>query len=110
MTSGLTEAEVDFETAVGDPSAYYDSPEAIVADTSLSKPQKRRFLTEWAQDLALRQSADSEGMAPADTATAAIDAALLKSVNAAIEAVELQPDGDGAVFRSLWTRLRRMVG
>lgn len=111
MTADLTSAEDDFETAVGDPSAYYPDPEAIVADKTLSKTQKQRFLAEWAQDLAQRQSADGEGMAPDDGRRAAIDAALLKQVNAAIARVEAEPEPDTSTpFRTFWTRLQALAG
>ncbi len=109
MTIDLTDAEVDFETAVGDPAAYYAEPQAIVADTTLSKTQKQRFLTEWAQDLADRQVADGEGMAP-DEVISARDAALQKQVNAALAMVEAEPDAELAGLRTLWTRLKAIVG
>lgn len=112
MTAELTEAEDDFETAVGDPAAYYPEPQAIVADTTLSKAQKQRFLSEWMQDLSQRQSADSEGMAPDDSSTAAVDAALLKQVNAALADVEEQEPGadDVSTLRTVWKRLKAIVG
>jgi hypothetical protein len=111
MTTELTDEDVDFETAVGDPSAYYADPQAILVDTTLSQTQKHRFLTEWAQDLADRQVADGEGMAPEDSRVAAADAALLKQVNAALEQVANEPDSDAATtFRTLWKRLTRTAG
>lgn len=110
MTVALTDADADFETAVGDPSSYYPDPQAIVADTTLAKAQKQRFLSEWAQDLAQRQVADSEGMAPDDSQTAALDAALLKQVHAAIAHVEAQPDADVPTgMRTLWKRLKAIA-
>lgn len=111
MTSEMTEAEVDFETAVGDPAAYYADPDAILADTTLSKTQRQRFLAAWAQDLGDRQVADGEGMAPDDTRLAAEDAALLKQVNAALADLDGAPDSDAsATFRSFWRRLKAMAG
>ena len=109
MTVDLTDEEVDFETAVGDPAAYYANPQAIVADTTLSRPQKLRFLTEWAQDLADRQVADGEGMAP-EGAKSAHDAALLKQVNSALALVEAESDVETAVPRTFWTRLKAILG
>ena len=110
MTGELTNDEVDFETAVGDPAAFYADPNAIIADTTLSKSQKHRFLSGWAQDLAGRQIADAEGMAP-DAAASARDAALLKSINAALEQMETVPDSDPvAAVRTLWIRLRKLIG
>jgi hypothetical protein len=110
VTTELTEAEVDFETAVGDPAAYYSGPEGIVDDPTLSKAQKLRFLGEWAQDLAARQTADGEGMAAEDASVAARDAALIKQVKAALEQVEAQPDQEASsTFRTLWARLKRLA-
>ena len=65
-----------------------------------------RFLREWAQDLADRQTADSEGMAPENVRMVEADAALVRNVNAAIAHVEEQPApaSDGPV-RSLWKRI-----
>jgi hypothetical protein len=111
MTTDLTSDEVDFEAAVGNPSAYYQEPQTIVADTTLSKTQKQRFLSEWALDLADRQKADDEGMAADDTQSAASDAMLLKQVNAAMEQVEREPESDPSLtFRTFWARVKRVVG
>jgi hypothetical protein len=109
MTNTVPDNDVDFETAVGDPAAYYPDPAAIAADTTLSKAQKQRFLNEWAHDLADRQVADSEGMAPGD-GTSSTDAALLKQVNAAIEQVETAADAEPAGgVRGFWTRLKAII-
>lgn len=115
MTIDLTNDDVDFETAVGDPAAYYADPNAILADTSLSRTQKQRFLAEWAQDLASRQTADGEGMAPDEAPfahdTSAHEAAMLKSVNSALEQIETAPDSaPDAAVRSFWTRLKKVIG
>jgi hypothetical protein len=111
MTSDLSDADVDFETAVGNPADYYPDPQAIVADATLSKVQKQRFLSEWAVDLTDRQTADGEGMAADDTLTAASDAMLLKQVNAALEQVEGGPDSDPSLtFRTFWARIKQVVG
>lgn len=119
MTIELSDAEVDFETAVGNPGAYYVDPEAIVADTTLSRAQKLRFLHEWAQDIAQRQVADDEGMAPDDSRSAGTDASraaatdgsLLRSVNAAIAHAEAEAETDSALtFRTLWRRLGIIAG
>lgn len=111
MTSDLTDTEADFETAVGDPASYYPDPRAIVVDATLSKAQKQRFLTEWMQDLSQRQIADGEGMAPDDSSTAAVDAALLKQVNAAIADVEAQESdlAETSTPRTIWKRLKAIV-
>jgi hypothetical protein len=97
---------VDFETAVGDPAGYYPAPEAIVADDEQTRAQKRRFLTEWAQDLCQRQVASDEGMAvagrcgddlDADAHLAAptdTEADLIKRIQAALQDLDNAQDID----------------
>lgn len=96
----------DFETALSDPSAYYADPGAILADDELSVGQKRRFLSEWAQDLTDRLQADTEGMASADPTLMDADADLLRRVQAALETIEGSSDDHGdRPTRSFWKRL-----
>ncbi|MEI6484705.1 MAG: hypothetical protein WCO11_00400 [Sphingomonadales bacterium] len=53
---------VDFDTAAADPAAFYDTPDAVLADPQLTSGQRRRFLLEWASDIQRRQQSLSEGM------------------------------------------------
>ena len=101
------DGDADFDTAVGDPSAYYADPQAILADETLGRDQKLRFLREWAQDLADRQTADGEGMAPESVRAIETDAALVRQVKAALAQAEEQPIDTGPEWpvRSLWKRL-----
>lgn len=99
--------DADFETVAGDPASYYADPQAIVADDSLSQAQKRRFLTEWAQDLIDRQASDNEGMAPAAGHAGHDDSALLRRVNDAIADVEIAGEREAGAngWRQWWRRL-----
>lgn len=110
--SASDDQDVDFDTAVNDPSAYYTDPQGISGDETLSRAQKLRFLNEWAQDLADRQTADSEGMAPERVGAVEADAALVNAVAAAIADVEQQPDATGAMdmLRKTWRRIRGTAG
>ncbi len=102
---------VNFDTAVGDPAAYYADPQAIVADQTLARSQKLRFLTEWAQDLADRQTADGEGMAPEDNRTADMAAVRLPQVVAALAQVEAETEVEEVpTTRTFWSRLRQITG
>lgn len=98
------QADDDFETAVLDPSAYFATPEAIVADTSMTSDQKQRFLSEWAQDLTARQTAAQEGMVPEAAAGADNDGALLKRVSIALEQLEDHASAPKATPRQRWQR------
>jgi hypothetical protein len=104
VTAGLNpdRPEADFETALQDPAQYYAEPEAVQADTTLSREQKLRFLNEWAQDLKDRQCAEGEGMTGDDVDCGPI----LKRVQAALAKVEAEdrPAPEGG-WRTLWQRL-----
>lgn len=78
----------DFETALADPAAYYADPQAILADAALTRDQKHRFLTEWAQDLTEHLQADQEGMAFEAPGAAATDADMLRRVLAALDRID----------------------
>jgi hypothetical protein len=98
--------EVDFDTAVTDPAAYYESPAAIVADPDLTHAQRRYFLMEWAQDIEDRQVGVDEGMGAAELSGSDHDAQLLQSLR---DCLATLPDGQdnqppSAVAR-LWRRL-----
>lgn len=96
--------EVDFDTALSDPAAYYAHPADIVGDDQLTASQKHRFLTEWAQDLADRQQAAEEGMDSVNSATTAADSELVRKVNACLQQVGTPAD-EGKPGRSFWRRL-----
>ncbi|WP_439534057.1 hypothetical protein [Polymorphobacter sp.] len=94
---------VDFDSAVGDPAAYYAEPQSIVADDTLSREQKKRFLTEWAQDIEGRISASDEGQQLDDNSdSGSRDAALLQQINAGLEQVEESEDNDLTRPLRLW--------
>lgn len=101
-----TGAETDsFDMVVADPAAFYPDPAAIVADTGLSRQQRLRLLTEWAQDLVDRQVAENEGMAPEGIVGSAHDTGLLRQVNTAIEAVEVSPETPPGLIARVWRRM-----
>ncbi len=95
----------DFEIVVIDPAAYYPSPDAIVVDAGLTRTQRLRLLSEWAQDILDRQVADNEGMAPEIPGVAAAETALLRQVNAAMEIVEASPEAPAGLLTRVWRRL-----
>lgn len=98
--------EVDFETALADPAAFYTHPADIVADDQLTVAQKRRFLTEWAQDLTDRQQASGEGMDSGSAAATAAEGDLLRKINAALEQLGNKEEADKTrAGRSFWKRL-----
>lgn len=103
--SGATDAQVDCDTALADPAAYYADPQSILADDSLSYDQKRRFLEEWKADIVDRQVADQEGMGRGDGRAEAAEAELGTRLDDALARLAEQPahsTGDG---RSFWARL-----
>lgn len=107
-----THDDADYETALADPAAYYAEPELVASDTSLTPGQRRRFLTEWAQDIEGRQRAMGEGMGDEDPAVADMDAQRLRRINACLEDL---PDSDGSddddandnLVQRVWRRLMR---
>lgn len=97
--------EVDFETALADPSAYYAHPADIVGDDQLTRAQKCRFLEEWAQDVTDRQQAADEGMDSVNSADTAADADLIRSIHAGLDQLAAAKDAEDAKGRSFWRRL-----
>lgn len=98
--------EVDFETALADPAAFYAHPADIVADDHLAVEQKRRFLTEWAQDLSDRQMAADEGMDSVSSSATAAEADMLRKINAALEQLTGKEEADrNKAGRSFWKRI-----
>ena len=101
-TGGETDS---FDLVVADPAAFYPDPAAVVADTGLSRQQRLRLLSEWAQDLVDRQVAENEGMAPEGVNNSAHDTGLLRQVNTAIETVEASPEAPPGLMARVWRRL-----
>ena len=98
--------EVDFETALTDPAAYYAHPADIVGDDQLSHAQKRRFLEEWAQDVSDRQQAADEGMDSVNSAETASDADILRKIHVGLEQLGGEAGtGHAKPGRSFWKRL-----
>ncbi len=99
--------EVDFDTAIMDPAAFYASPDAVAADPDLTGGQRRRFLMEWAQDIEDRQVGVDEGMGAGDLSGSDQDAQQLQAIRACLASLPAD-DGDAppesAVAR-LWRRL-----
>ena len=54
---------MNFEHALKDPASVFDSPEAVLADESLSTENKRSILKQWQQDARLLEEAAAENMA-----------------------------------------------
>jgi hypothetical protein len=103
----IANAGDDFETALADPAAYYADPQAILADGKLSLAQKRRFLSEWEQDLTDRQVADQEGMTATDSMVQDADADLQNRIHDALKRLETESDSEEAAPpRRWWQRLR----
>lgn len=111
MTNKLQELlpteEVDFDTAILDPAAFYATPEAVAADPDLTGGQRRRFLMEWAQDIEDRQVGVDEGMGAGDLSGSDQDAQLLQGIRACLANLP-EADADtppeSAVAR-FWRRL-----
>ncbi|TPE63962.1 hypothetical protein FJQ54_03745 [Sandaracinobacter neustonicus] len=98
-----TEELADFETALADPSAYFADPESILADAELTLEQKRRFLTEWEQDVADRQQAAGEGMGSAEELDN-VESELLRRIHKSLEQLNGQTE-DRPAGKSFWRRL-----
>lgn len=97
----------DFDSVVADPAAFYHDPDAIIADTGLTRRQRLHLLTEWAQDIVDRQVAENEGMAPETALESADETQLLREVNAAIERVDASADDAPGLVTRMWRRLVR---
>jgi hypothetical protein len=92
-------------TTAFDSERFYANPDAIVGDTGLSRAEQLRLLDEWAQDLADRQVATSEGMLPPSPAVSGDDAQLLNKLSAGIESVEDAEDQVIGPLTRVWRRL-----
>ncbi len=97
--------DVDYETALADPAAFYPEPEAVLADAELTHEQKQRFLEQWCQDLTDRQTADDEGMALDHQNKDASEAELLERVQACLARLKDEHSPNGARGRIFWKRM-----
>lgn len=103
-----TAASDPFEIVCSDPAAYFDTPQAIVDDPTLTRTEKLQLLDEWAHDLDDRSRSAAEGMIPDATGLLDRDVKLGAAIVAARLLVETGADTPGA---SLPVRLwRRLIG
>ena len=54
---------MDFDRALKDPAAAFETPEAVLGDGHLTTEQKRQILERWRQDAELLEKAAAENMA-----------------------------------------------
>ena len=54
---------MNIEDAIADPSAHFDTPEAVLDDEKLTRSQKQEILERWQQDARLLAEAEAENMA-----------------------------------------------
>ncbi len=95
-----------FDIVCGDPAAFFDTPQAIVDDTTLSRAEKLQLLDEWAQDLADRSTAADEGMVPDRAGPIDRDVRMAAAVVEARAAVETGADNHTpSLAVRLWKRL-----
>jgi hypothetical protein len=85
-----------FDKLVSDVSKHFATPEALLADASLTREQKLALLRQWEYDLHLLQVATEENMT-GDAAPGG-NAERIRDVHAAAEKLgaELDPDHGGA--------------
>jgi hypothetical protein len=85
-----------FEKLVGDVAKHFATPEALLAESDLSREQKLALLRQWEYDLNLLQVATEENMT-GDTPPGA-NAEIIREVHAAAERLGagLDTDGSGA--------------
>ncbi len=88
--------EQSFDKLVSDVSKHFATPEALLAEDSLTREQKLALLRQWEYDLHLLQVATEENMT-GDTAPGT-NAEKLRQVHAAAEklGVALNPEAGGA--------------
>ncbi len=76
----VTTSDEDIEEGNADPSSIYPTPEALVQDPSRERDVKKLLLKQWALDLDLKLTADSEGMSPASEVQRTRDTDMLRRV------------------------------
>ena len=95
-----------YDMVCHDPAAYFETPQAVVDDETLTHAEKLQLLDEWAHDLADRSSAADEGMVPEIPGTIDRDVKLGAEIIAARQAVEASEDASAASLPvRLWRRL-----
>jgi len=78
---------MDFDTAMKNPGAVFDTPEALGNSTELTSQQKRALLLQWKDQLQQLQAADEEGMQKSGPA-AGSTAELLGRVSSVLARIE----------------------
>jgi hypothetical protein len=95
-----------FDVVAGDPEAFFETPQAVVDDATLSRTEKLQLLDEWAQDLADRSTAADEGMVPDGAGPIDRDVRMAAAVVEARAAVETGEDNHKPPLAvRLWKRL-----
>jgi hypothetical protein len=83
-----------FDKLVGDVAKHFATPDALLADETLTREQKLALLQQWEYDLHLMQVATEENMtgdAPPGT-----NAEKIRQVHAAAEELGAKLDGEGS--------------
>ena len=85
-----------FDKLIGDVSKHFATPEALIAEESLTREQKLSLLRQWEYDLHLLQVATEENMT--GDAPPGGNAEIIRQVHAAAETLggELDSEGSGA--------------
>lgn len=100
-----------YDIVCSDPAAYFDTPQTVVDDTSLTRAEKLQLLDEWAQDLADRSRSGDEGMIPDVPGAIDRDVKLSTAIVAARLLVESGADSTEASLPvRLWRRLTGTTG
>lgn len=60
----VTTHNTDIQNILKDPSAVYDSPQAVLGDDHLSSQDKKEVLRVWAEDAKALLRAENENMSP----------------------------------------------
>lgn len=85
----------EFEKALADPSAVFDSPEVLCHDRNVPREQKLKLLQQWEYDLQMLMVASEENMpAPSPTAGTGRTAELLRSVRKAVAQLGVEVDSE----------------
>lgn len=105
---GTQDNSAPFDVVAGDPEQFFETPQAIVNDATLSRKEKLQLLDEWAQDIADRNAAAGEGMVPEQPGRVDRDVRMAAAVTAARATVEA---GEDTQLPSLPVRLwKRLTG
>ena len=82
-----------FDKLVGDVAQHFATPDALLAEESLTREQKQALLRQWEYDLHLLQVATEENMT--GDAPPGANAEQIRQVHAAAEKLGAQLDTDG---------------